>query len=85
MNAVQNVFEKIENVVGTKYVSDSKPIRYSYSMNCDFVLQDIPDIVVKPKTSEEISEILKIANKYKIKIEKVSRVEELFRSLFKRN
>ncbi len=68
MTAIQNVCEKIENIVGTRYVSDSDPIRYSYSMNCDFVLQSMPDIVVKPRTSEEISGILKIANEHKIKV-----------------
>ncbi len=60
----QNAYEEIENIVGTKYVSDSEPIRYSYSMNCDYTLQGIPDLVVKPRTPEEISEILKVANKY---------------------
>ena len=64
MNEIQNVFEKIEKIVGTKYVSDSEPICYSYSMNCDFTLQGIPEIVVKPRTPEEISEILKVANKH---------------------
>ena len=68
MTEIQNVFEAIENIVGTKYVSDSEPICYSYSMNCDFTLQGIPDIVVKPGSSEEISEILKVANKYGTKI-----------------
>ena len=42
------VYEEIENIVGTKHVSDSKPICYSYSMNCDTVLQGIPDLVVQP-------------------------------------
>ena len=64
----QNAYEEIENIVGTKFVSDSEPIRYSYSMNCDFVLQGIPDIVVKPKTPEEISEILKVANKHNVSV-----------------
>ncbi|MHA1727555.1 MAG: FAD-binding oxidoreductase [Promethearchaeota archaeon] len=68
MTAIQNAYEKIEDIVGTKYVSDSMPIRYSYSMNCDFILQGLPDIVVKPTTPEEISEILKVANEYKIKV-----------------
>ncbi|MHA1273359.1 MAG: FAD-binding oxidoreductase [Promethearchaeota archaeon] len=68
MNSIQNVYEQVENVVGTKYVTDSKPILYSYSMNCDAVLQGIPDIVVRPGSSEEVSEILKIANKEKIKV-----------------
>jgi len=68
MSSIQNVYEEIENVVGTKYVTDSEPICYSYSMNCDTVLQGIPDIVVRPGTSEEISDILKIANKENVKI-----------------
>ena len=68
MNEIQNAYEKIENIVGTKYVTNSEPICYSYSMNCDFTLQGIPDIVVKPRTSEEISEILKVANKYGTKV-----------------
>ena len=64
MTEIQNVFEEIENIVGTKYVSNSEPVCYSYSMNCDFTLQGIPEIVVKPRTPEEISEILKVANKH---------------------
>lgn len=68
MTEIQNTYEKIENVVGTKYVSDSKLICYSYSMNCDTVLQGIPDIVVRPKDSQEISSILKIANETKFKV-----------------
>ena len=68
MNEIQNAYEEIENIVGTKYVSNSEPICYSYSMNCDYTLQGIPDLVVKPKTPEEISEILKVANKYGTKV-----------------
>ena len=68
MNEIQNVYEELENIVGTKYVSDSEPICYSYSMNCDFTLQGIPDIVVKPSNPEEISDILKTANKHGTKI-----------------
>ena len=51
MNESQNVYEEIENIVGTKYISDVEPIRYSYSMNCDYTLQGIPDIVVKPRST----------------------------------
>ena len=68
MTEIQNVYEKIENIVGTKYITDSEPICYSYSMNCDMVLQGIPDIVVRPGNPEEVSEILKVANHFKIKI-----------------
>jgi len=68
MNNIQKAYEDIEDIVGTKYVTDSDAICYSYSMNCDTVLQGIPDLVVKPNSSEEISEILKVANRYKIKV-----------------
>ena len=68
MTSIQNAFEKIEDIVGTKYATDSKPIRYSYSMSSDTVLQGLPDIVAMPASSEEISDILKIANKYRIKV-----------------
>jgi len=68
MTSIQNVYEKIENVVGSKYATDSNPVRYSYSMNSDTVLQGIPELVALPATSEEISEILKIANEFKTKV-----------------
>ncbi|MBA7664799.1 hypothetical protein ES703_72862 [subsurface metagenome] len=68
MTEIQNVYEKIEDIVGTKYVTDSEPICYSYSMNCDMVLQGIPDLVVRPGSPNEVSEILKVANQFKIKI-----------------
>ena len=63
MANAQDAYEQIENVVGTKYVSNARPVCYSYSMNCDAVLQGIPDIVVRPGTTEEVAEIIKIANK----------------------
>lgn len=68
MNAIQNAFDQIEDVVGTKYVSNSEPVLYSYSMNCDTVLQGFPDIVVRPSSAEEVSRILKIANKLNVKV-----------------
>ena len=37
-------------------------------MNCDTVLQGIPDIVVRPGTSHEVSEIVKIANEELVKV-----------------
>ncbi len=68
MTKILNIYEKIENIVGTKYITDSEPTCYSYSMNCDTVLQGIPDIVVRPSNAKEVSEILKIANNEGIKI-----------------
>jgi len=63
-----NAIEKIEDIVGTKFVTESEPIRYSYSRNADPILKGLPDIVVRPKTTTEVSEIVKVANQLKIKI-----------------
>lgn len=68
MSSVQNAFQQIEQIVGSKYISNSKPICYSYSMNSDTVLQGIPDFVVRPGSSEEVSEILKVANNTGVKV-----------------
>jgi hypothetical protein len=38
--------EKIEDIVGTKYVTTSEPILYSYSRNADPILKGIPEMVV---------------------------------------
>ncbi len=62
------VYDKIKDIVGPKYVSNSEAIRYSYSRNADPILKGIPDIVVRPKCTEEVSEIVKLANETKTKI-----------------
>nr|MDO8112226.1 FAD-binding oxidoreductase [Candidatus Sigynarchaeota archaeon] len=64
----RDIFKEIEGIVGSRYVTDSKPTCYSYSMNCDAVLQGIPDVVVRPSTPEEISGIMKVANSAGLKI-----------------
>jgi len=61
-------FDKIQNIVGSKYVSNSEPVRYAYSRNADPILKGMPDIVVRPKSTEEISEIVRVANETGTKI-----------------
>ena len=62
------VYQKLENVVSKKHISNSLIVRHAYSRNVDPVLQGIPDIVIRPKDTKEISEILKIANEENVPV-----------------
>lgn len=62
------VFDQLKNIVGDDYVSDDKYIRYSYSKTGDSLYKSVPDYVIRPKSTEEISEILQVANKEKIPV-----------------
>ncbi|WXG41881.1 MAG: FAD-binding oxidoreductase [Candidatus Freyarchaeum deiterrae] len=68
MSRIMEAFDKIEDIVGSRYVSDSEPVLYSYSRNADPILRGKPDIVVRPKSTEEVSQIVKVANETKTKI-----------------
>jgi len=62
------IYNKLRTIVGPDDLSIDKYIRYAYSKTGDSVYQAIPDYVVRPKTAEEVSEILQIANKEKIAV-----------------
>ena len=62
------MFRKLENIVKEKYISNNLYVRHAYSRNVDLVLQGVPDIVIRPKDAQEISEILKIANEENIPV-----------------
>ncbi|MHA1271303.1 MAG: FAD-binding oxidoreductase [Candidatus Helarchaeota archaeon] len=69
MTKISNVYKEIETVVGTEYITDKDFMKAAYSRNVDPAFPDRwADIIVRPETSEEVSEIVKIANKYKIHI-----------------
>jgi glycolate oxidase len=64
------IVQELENICGKKYVIiDPEKIRdYSHD---EFSLSDIarePDVVVKPKSTEEVSQILHLANEKKIPV-----------------
>lgn len=56
------LYQKLENIVKEKYISNDIYVRHAYSRNVNPVLQGVPDIVIRPKDAKEISEILKVAN-----------------------
>jgi glycolate oxidase len=63
------ILNELEYVVGDKYVSDTPEITYLY--HYDFITAEPEgkcDIAIMPSSSEEVQEIVKIANKYKIPV-----------------
>jgi FAD/FMN-containing dehydrogenase len=74
--ASENIVKGLEEIVGEKYVRADDVVRWTYAIE-DFAgtffhpLSDKygpPDIVVKPHSAEEVSGIVKLANKYTIPI-----------------
>ena len=64
------IVSALEKIVGPDRVSTSEAVCLSYSFNC-FLGKDIvrkPDIVVMAETPEQVSEILKAANRYKVPV-----------------
>lgn len=69
MSKVQELYKEIENVVGKEYLTDQDFMKAAYSRNVDPAFPDRwADIIVRPETTEEVSEIVKLANKYNVKI-----------------
>ncbi len=64
-----NVLDAIKEIVGSEYVSDADFILQSYGKGIDGgLVEKRPDMVIRPKSPEEIAEILKIANVEKIPV-----------------
>lgn len=61
--------DELASVVGERYFSDKDYINVSYARGLDPVLPEIiPQFVLRPDSTEQVSEIIKIANKYKTPI-----------------
>ena len=69
MSKISDTYKEIEKVVGTDYITDKDFMKAAYSRNVDPAFPDRwADMIVRPRTVNEISEIVKIANKYKIRM-----------------
>ena len=67
MSKVKDAYKDIEGVVGSKYITDKDFMKASYSRNVDPAFPDRwADMIVRPESTEEVSDIVKIANKYMI-------------------
>lgn len=60
--------ESFKRIVGDKFVLYDEESLYNYSHDETEDLHYLPEVVIKPKTAEEISAILKICNKDKIPV-----------------
>ncbi|NVM55961.1 MAG: FAD-binding oxidoreductase, partial [Candidatus Helarchaeota archaeon] len=61
--------DRIKEIVGAEYASDADFVLQSYSKQIAGGFKDKrPDLVVRPKSNEEISEILEYANAEKIPV-----------------
>ncbi|MEH7501754.1 glycolate oxidase subunit GlcD [Neobacillus drentensis] len=63
-----NVKEKLVAIVTKENFDDSKIERLSYSYDSTPNLQALPDAVISPRNTKEVSEIVKICNEHKIPI-----------------
>ncbi len=69
MSKVKDAYKEIENAVGADYITEKDFMKAAYSRNVDPAFPDRwADIIVRPETTQEVSEIVKVANKYKIKM-----------------
>jgi len=69
MSNINKAYKEIEGIVGNSYITDKDFMKASYSRNVDPAFPDRwADIIIRPISAEEISEIVRIANKYNIKI-----------------
>ena len=67
MSKVKSAYKEIEHIVGDDFITDKDFMKAAYSRNVDPAFPDRwADMIVRPETTEEVSEIVKIANKYKI-------------------
>ncbi len=65
---MDSVYRSLTEIVGEHYVSNQKEELYIYSQDSGMMEPHEPDYVVMPKTTEEIAEIMKLANKEKIPV-----------------
>src|SRR5699024_10423793 len=68
-NTMKNsLLKKFKDIVGEKNVETSKMSLYSYSYDATPGFQKTPQVVISPKDTEEVSEIIKICDKNNIPI-----------------
>lgn len=62
------ILEDFRKIVGEAYVFLDEESMEKYSRDQTETLQYFPDVILKPRSADEISEIFKICNKYKIPV-----------------
>lgn len=62
------VIDKLKNIVGSENVETNEASLLAYSYDSTAQFQALPDAVVAPRSTEEVSKIVKVCNEYKIPI-----------------
>ncbi len=62
------VLKELANIVGEKYATAKKHIRYAYSYDLTFVERKSPEYVVLPQCTEHVQKVMQFANKEKIPV-----------------
>ena len=67
MSALDKAYKEIEGIIGSKYITEKDFMKAAYSRNVDPAFPDRwADMIVRPVSSEEVSAIVQVANKFKI-------------------
>lgn len=65
------IVQTIRDIVGSEYVLDSDLDRFGYSYDSSFVPlfpANLPDLVVRPLTTEQVSQVMKLAYEHNIPV-----------------
>ncbi|MBE0527286.1 MAG: FAD-binding oxidoreductase, partial [Candidatus Thorarchaeota archaeon] len=63
------IVQKLIAIVGKEYVSTRQDVLLAYSTSASMSYEtELPGAVVRPQTTEQVSEILKVANRHKISV-----------------
>ena len=65
---MDNILERLAEIVGKEYVSNAKEELFIYSRDQGVQDPHAPDYVVLPNTTEEVKKIILLANKEKIPV-----------------
>lgn len=66
-NISEDIYQQLKNIVGDEFISKDPEILWCYAFDGTIFKENtVPDLVILPENKDEISEILKIANKNKI-------------------
>ena len=68
MSTTSALVDALSNIVGSKFVRDDINVRLAYSRDASPEPPRICDVVVRPASTEEVAEIVKIANRFKTPI-----------------
>jgi glycolate oxidase len=63
----QRILKKIEEIVGKDGYSTDTAVLYTYGFDAS-IFHNTPDVVVQPSTTEQVSELMKLANAEKIPV-----------------